>query len=145
MGLEGANSGRRAIRNNRAQIGGLDTKPARLRWTRLRTRRAQRFEEDNFRCSFSNDSAPSTTLDARWGPAPHTKNSDGAPDRCNWSNCAVLLAPAAAAAFSKLLAPSWTIPFLENAYDGHARRRSRGGRETGMTPARTKWTRCSSF
>jgi hypothetical protein len=45
IGLEDANSGRRAIRNNRAQIGGLVTKPARLQWTELRT---GRFEEDSF-------------------------------------------------------------------------------------------------
>ena len=64
IGLEDANSGRRAIRNNRAQIGGLATKPARLQWTELRTRR---FEEDSFRRSFSNDSVPSTMLDVRWG------------------------------------------------------------------------------
>ena len=38
-----------------------------LQWTGLRTRR---FEEDSFRCSFSNDSASSTMLDAggRRGP-----------------------------------------------------------------------------
>jgi len=108
IGLEDANSGRRAIRNNRAQFGGLVTKPALLQWTGLRTRR---FGEDSFPCSFSNDFTPSMMLDARW--------SRRRMEKFRWRarplqpvERAALLAPAAATAFSELLGLSPTIRSL---------------------------------
>ena len=108
IGLEDANSGRRAIRNNRAQIGRLVTRPTRLQWTGLRTDVLKRTAFDVVSQIFHalNDVGRQV---ARRGMQ---KNSNDALDRCNPSKRAALLAPAAVTAFSELLRLTPTIRSL---------------------------------